>query len=342
MIGRMIRKTLAAAASLFLFTWTAATAAESPTERPAASKLYLQNDRGPALSAGGGEQALLAKYPAIKGSLEKNQFGSPIYLESKESDNSVRVDMYGIFDYRFDQIREAVISPANWCDITFLHVNIKSCTSEKEGGQWYITLYSGRKYYQPPSDAYPLKLKFRVISQQPRYFNLSLTADSGPLHTKDHRIKVEAAPLDEGKTFLHFSYSYSYGTLARMAIKTYFSTIARDKVGFSNVRGKDGSQTLVTGVRGAVERNCVRYYLAMETYIDSLKLPAGHRLEARLNRWYDLTARYPRQLREMDKAEYLSAKHRERENQIRLQKDLARDGARSRERDAQSGAAEPG
>ncbi|GFO53935.1 hypothetical protein GMSM_09420 [Geomonas sp. Red276] len=342
MIRRMIAKALAAAASLLVFSWGVAVAAASAPEPPASTSLYLQNDRGPALSAGGGERALLARYPAIKGNLEKNQFGSPIYLESKEGDNSVRVDMYGIFDYRFDQIRDAVVSPANWCDITFLHVNIKSCTSEKEGGQWYITLYSGRKYYQPPSDAYPLKLKFRVLSLQPRYFNLSLTADSGPLHTKDHRIKVEAAPLEEGKTFLHFSYSYSYGTLARMAIKTYFATIARDKVGFSSVRGKDGGQALVTGVRGAVERNCVRYYLALETYIDALKLPAGHRLEARLNRWYDLTARYPRQLKEMDKAEYLSAKHRERENQIRLQKELARGGAKSRERDARSGAAEPG
>ena len=45
----------------------------------------------------GGARALLDKYAAIKGKLDKNQFGAPVYLESAEAEGSLRVDMYGIF-----------------------------------------------------------------------------------------------------------------------------------------------------------------------------------------------------------------------------------------------------
>jgi len=271
-----------------------------------------------------GEGALLAKHSAIKARLEKNQFGAPIFLESTESHGSVRVDMYGVFSYPFDVVRDALQSPANWCDISPLHINIKACTSKSGAEQSQLTLYSGRKHYQPPSDAYPLKLRFRVVSQQPRYLHLSLDADDGPLRTKDHRITLQAAPLDSRRSFLRFSYTYSHGPVARMAIKSYFSTLGRDKVGFSVVGGKGGKQYYIAGVRGAIERNTVRYYLALQTYMDTLKYPESRRFEQRISRWYDLTARYQRQLKEMEKADYLAGKRLERANQLALQKSEGR------------------
>jgi hypothetical protein len=263
------------------------------------------------------------KYPVIKAKLEKNQFGAPIYLESAEAEGSVRVDMYGIFNHPFEVVRDALQYPANWCDITSLHINIKACTTRKAADQWFVTLYSGRKYYQPPADAYPLKLKYRVVSLKPEYLDVALAADEGPLRTKDHRIRLEAAPLDGGRTLVHFSYVYSHGAIARMAIKTYFSTLGRDKVGFSIVPGSGGKPVYIDGVRGAIERNTVRYYLALQTYIDTLNYPEGQRFEQRISRWYDLTARY-RQLKEAEKAEYIANKKREHNNQILLQKKEAR------------------
>jgi len=265
-------------------------------------------------------RSLLARYPAIKAKLEKNQFAAPIYLESAEAEGSLRVDMYGIFNHPFKAVNSTLQSPASWCDITSLHINIKACTSRNVADQWLLTLYSGRKSYQPPADAYPLKLKYRVLSEKPDYLELALAAEEGPLRTKDHRIRLQAAPLDKERTFVHFSYTYSYGSVARMAIKSYFNTLARDKVGFSIVRGKDGKPYYIDGVRGAVERNTVRYYLALQTHIDTLKAPKASRFEQRISRWYDLTAKYPRQLKEMEKPEYLSSKRREQRNQILLQK----------------------
>lgn len=270
-------------------------------------------------TASSGAQALLVKYPALGSKLQKNQFGAPIYLESTENDGSQQVDMYGVFNYPFEAVSRALQSPANWCDITSLHINIKACTARKSGDHWQLTVYSGRKYYQAPAETYPLKLTFKVAAEERDYLSLKLSADDGPLRTKDHRIRLEAAPLDHGRTFLHFSYAYRHGAMANLAIKTYFATLARDKYGFTVLPGGDGRQNFIGGVRGAVERNTVRYYLALQTYLDTLAYPESQRFEARLNRWYDLTSRYPKQLKEQEKVEYLSTKRQEHRNQVALQ-----------------------
>jgi hypothetical protein len=270
--------------------------------------------------ADSGRHALLAKYPAIKAQLEDNQFKAPIYLESAEVEDSLSVDMWGILPQPFEAVRDALRSPQNWCDISSQHINVKACTWKKTDDQWLLTLYSGRKYYQAPADAYPLHLKFRLVSQQPQYLKVALSAGQGPLHIKDLRIGLEAAPLDRTRTLVRFSYSYSHGTLARMATNTYFATIARDKVGFSSIEGNGGKGSQVTGVRGSIERNAVRYYLAVESFLETRKYPEDERFERLIGRWYDRTACYPLQLKEMEKPEYLAAKRLEHRNQLMLQK----------------------
>lgn len=270
-------------------------------------------------------KVLLAKYSAIKPKLEKNQFGIPLYLESKEEYSSLHVDVYGVFAYPFDSVRDALQAPNNWCDINSLLINIKACTFRKVSDQWLLTLYSGRKYYQPPRDAYKLDFRFSIAALQPEYMDIALTAQNGPLFTRDHRIRLEAVPLDKAMTFIHFSYDYNYGVLARAAIKTYYATIGRDKKGFSIIAtDKKENPVYVGGVRGSLERNAVRYYLAIQTYMDTLKIPWNQRFEQRISRWYDLTARFPRQLHELDKGEYLANKRREHNNQLMLQKEAGK------------------
>jgi hypothetical protein len=271
---------------------------------------------------GSDAETLLAKYPAIKPDLEKNQYGLPLYLESKEENSSLHVDLYGILDYPFNNIREALRSPGSWCDISSLLSNIKASTFRKVSGQWLLTLYSGRKFYQPPEDAYKLDFDFSLSAPQQEYLDLALTAENGPLFTTDHRIKFEAAPLDKGRTFIHFSYDYSYGGLARAAIKTYYETIGRGKKGFTVVStGKNGDPVYIGGVRGSEERNAVRYCLAIQTYMDTLNIPADQRFDKQIRHWYDLTERFPLQLFEMNKEDYLSGKRQEHANQLVLQKE---------------------
>jgi hypothetical protein len=265
-------------------------------------------------------KTLIDKYHSIKAELNKNQFGIPLYLRSNDDSRQNRADLFGIFAYPFAEVRDALHRPADWCDIIPLHFNIKACTCGKAGDQWLLTLYAGRKFYQPPEDAAKLDFSFHVTVDQPDYLDISLDSAKGPFFTKDYQIRLEAVPLDAARTFVHFSYAFRYGLFASLAVKSYFATIERDKAGFSIVDfDNKGNPVRVGGIQGAVERNAVRYYFALQAYMDTLKSPENERFEKRIDRWYGLTARYPRQLHEMSRSEYLDAKRREHENQLKLQ-----------------------
>ncbi|MCC6347013.1 MAG: hypothetical protein IT388_07455 [Nitrospirales bacterium] len=272
-----------------------------------------------------GSSTLAEKYQQIKDVLRDNSLGIPLFIESREEPDALQVDIYGVIDSSFERIRETFPVPAHWCDIVPLHLNIKACTFEKQDEVWLLTLYSGRKYYQSPEDAQVMHYRFRVVALQPEYLALSLFSEEGPLHTRDHRMELEAIPLEGEKSFLHLRYAYRYGFWARKAMATYFATIGHGKVGFT-ITGRDeqGNPVYVKGIRGAIERNALRYYFAIEAYMDSLSAPPGERFETRINRWYDLTERFPRQLFELEKGEYLTAKRRERRNQLMLQDALGK------------------
>ena len=115
-----------------------------------------------------------------------------------------------------------------------------------------------------------------------------------------------------------------------MATSTYLATLGRDKVGFSVV-GEDsaGRPQYVQGVRGIIERNAMRYYLALKAYIQTVDLPQQHRVEASMASWYQLVERYAQQLHELGRDEYFENKRREWHNQRRLQREIAA-GAQAR------------
>jgi hypothetical protein len=64
----------------------------------------------------------------------------------------------------------------------------------------------------------------------------------------------------------------------------------------------------VGGLRGVVERNAMRYYLAIEAHLGALSAPPGARPERSMREWFAATERYPRQLHEIGRAEYLEMK----------------------------------
>ena len=135
--------------------------------------------------------------------------------------------------------------------------------------------------------------------------------------TSNYRIVLEAIPLDAKRSFIHMSYSYAYGVAARLAMQGYLATIGSDKVGFSIVEKKpDGKPFYVGGVRGVVERNTMRYYLAIESYVNAFTLPAAEQQEKRLEAWHTGVERYPVQLHELERAEYMDMKHKEIARQV--------------------------
>jgi hypothetical protein len=269
-------------------------------------------------------EILLDKCREIKTTSTKRTYGVPICIESSEEGDVFRGEVYGIFEHPFKTVRNALTEPRNWCDMVSVHYNIKACTWRTSADQHFLTFYSGSKNYQAPEDAYQLDFDFRVMEHTSEYLELLLTADEGPFDTKDYRIEFEAMPAGQGKTIAHFSYSYRTGFAARLAIKLYYQTIAYDKVGFTVIKtDEQDNPVYVGGTKGMIERNAVRYYLAIRAYLDTLSYPDDERFEQRINRWYDLTDRFRRQLFELNKADYLQCKIRERQNQMALQHQLS-------------------
>lgn len=254
--------------------------------------------------------ALKARHATLQPRLANNAFGRPIVLEASRNGGELTGEVYAVVEHAFGQVNEALRSINHWCDILLVHLNVKSCKADP--ARRTIALAVGRKYDQPAADAYQIDFEFRLVASNADHVLVLLTCENGPLGTRDYRIEVEATPLEAKKSFLHMSYAYTYGFGARMAMETYLVTVGRNKVGFSTTGRKvDGHPEYVGGMIGLMERNTMRYYLAIEAYLDALSLPPAQRAEKRMQDWYAATERYPRQLHEMDKADYLEMKKKE-------------------------------
>jgi hypothetical protein len=259
--------------------------------------------------------SLRARHAALHDRLANNHFGRPLALESTQTAGDLKGDVYAVVDHPFTTVHQALHSPENWCDILILHLNVKRCKVGDDGGK-VLTLSVGRKFDQPLEDAYELEFAYRVHAAKADYLQVQLTAPEGPLSTKNYRIRVEATPIDARRTVIHMSYAYGYGMAARMAMQTYLATIGRQKVGFTIVNHKDGKPVFIGGVLGLLERNTMRYYLAIDAYLTCYSLPPAEQVERRMREWHGSTERYAPQLREMDQADYLEMKRKE----IRRQK----------------------
>jgi hypothetical protein len=265
-------------------------------------------------------QSLRDKYQSLTQQLAHNPFQRPLYLESVESSTLLEGDIYAVMNYPFATVEGAlddpVHGPDNWCDVLILHLNIKYCHASGSGNDRVLMVNLGRKVEEPLSSTYRLQFSYQPAVTGPDYFKVQLGADSGPLGTKDYHIVLQAVSIPGGRTFLHLTYSYGYGLAGRLAMKTYLSTLGADKVGFTEKADPStGQDQYVGGVRGLVERNTMRYYLAIDAYLGALASPPDKRLETRLETWFDATEQYPRQLHEVDRQDYLQMKHHEYERQ---------------------------
>jgi hypothetical protein len=239
---------------------------------------------------------LRARHAELQPQLQGNSYGRPMFIDSAEGSNSLQGDVYAVLDHPFDQVKEALSDPRAWCDIMLLPFNTKACSAQ--GNRLSVRI--GRRYNQPVEQAYALDLGFSNLAASADYLETRLNAAQGPFGTRDYRIVVEAVPLDRGRTFMHMSYAYGFGGSGRFAMQAYLATAGASKVGFTT-----------NGLRGAVERNAMRYYLAIDAYLDTMAVPQAQRVEKRINQWFSATERYPQQLREMDRNTYVTMKRQE-------------------------------
>ncbi|MDP2134202.1 MAG: hypothetical protein Q8J99_11370 [Sulfuritalea sp.] len=256
--------------------------------------------------------ALRVRYRALQAQPGASQFKTPLHLESGETINGVAGNIHALVEHPFAMTSAALNGPERWCDILLLHLNTKYCRASTDGPAKTLRVYIGKKHDQALEDAYQVNFAWRVVAASPDYLKIMLTADEGPLSTHDYRIMLEAVPLDDGRTLLHLAYSYSFGFAGRLAMQAYLGTIASDKLGFTPIgKQADGQTAYIGGMRGLVERNTMRYYLAIESYLGALSAPPQARLEKSLRDWFAAVERHPRQLHELDQDEYLGMKRKE-------------------------------
>jgi hypothetical protein len=262
---------------------------------------------------------------SILEAIAASPFDEPIHLESEEKAGEVRGRVHAILDVPLAELRKAVASPRGWCEILFLHYNVKTCVRQSVAGEAGMTVFIGRKYYQDPEVVKQIRLRFYEDDRREDRLSIQLQTDHGPLGTREFRIEVRAVPLDGHRSLLRFSYSLGYGRMARFAMRVYFATAGRERIGFTVERhDPEGRPVHVRGMRGMIERNTMHFFHALTAY---LRMPGQGRQEARHALWFEQAERYPRQLRELDKDAYLEQKRRERRNQDVLQADIEDQGA---------------
>jgi hypothetical protein len=225
-------------------------------------------------------------------------------------------EVYAVVDYPIATVSDAFSSPANWCDALILHLNVKYCRPVPRDGRTVLATAIGRNIDQPLSSAHRVEFTFRLAASRPDYVDVELKARKGPLGTSNYRISLEAVGLENERAFVHLRYSYSYGSVSRLATKAYLATSGSDKVGFTVIGdSNDPKPKFIGGVRGAIERNTMRYYLAIDAYLGALATPVPARFEQSLERWFSATELYPRQLREIDRDTYFAMKRSEYQRQ---------------------------
>lgn len=264
---------------------------------------------------------LRASYERLLPKLERNIYRRPLYLESKEMPDKLQGDIYALITQPFTLVNgalnDAAGKPTNWCDVLMLHLNIKYCRAGQDAKGSTLLLNIGRKMEQPLEDTHLVEFRYRVLASEKDYFAISLSAPEGPFNTRDYRIIMEAIPADKERTFIHLTYTYGFGMAAKLAMKGYLSTAGRNKIGFTQTgTGSDGKPEYIKGVRGVVERNAMRYYVAIDSFLNAVPLPREQQFEKRLSDCIDMLDQYAPQLHEVDRDVYLDMKRHERQRQL--------------------------
>ena len=242
----------------------------------------------------------------------------PFTLSSDEEKGIVSVGVTTFLPgIPFELFAERLSMVSEWCEFVPLHLNIKACQFDHKDGQTRLGFYVGVKGHLTPDQADLLMLNFNARVED-SVLLISFFSDSGPYGSSNIGFEFRAIEGDGG-VYLEFDLSSKPGLIESVA-KLYLATVARHKVGFSVV-GETwlGDTKYVGGQRGGSERNIVRYLLAIQTYFETLDVePEDERYRQRLERWFDYTEKYKRQLYEMDREDYISIKSRERNNQTIL------------------------
>jgi hypothetical protein len=245
------------------------------------------------------EASLRSAHAAASDRLQRSPFGRPLHLASSEAEDELRGEVLAVIEQPFAVVGDTLRSPEAWCDILILHPNVRQCRASA-APEARLAVHLGRAEHE-------MDFAYDVRASSATYLRVGLDSPTGPMGTSDYRIVLETAPLEGGRSIVRFSYAHGYGTSARLALQAYLGTLGRGKVGFTATgRDPEGQPAYVSGVRGALERNTMRYYLAIEAHLAARTAPPRERGERALQHWLAAAGRHPKQLAE--EADYVERK----------------------------------
>ncbi|MBA2779981.1 hypothetical protein [Billgrantia kenyensis] len=242
-------------------------------------------------------------------------FAQPVHVSSEERRYSVSGSVHARVAHPFDRLATALDTAAAWCEILFLHPNVKACLPDDSAAAGALQLYVGR-LEESIAEAERLDLLLRTTALSDNYMAIRLEGARGPYAMRDFLLHLQAIPDDAVHSLISLRYSLAFGTTARLALRAYFAFGGRNRVGFTvESQGPDGQPQYVGGLPGMIERNVMHFYLGLSVHLDTLKVPEPERFAERLAAYFAAIDRYPRQLREQDEASYLAQKRQEHVDQ---------------------------
>ena len=261
--------------------------------------------------------ALRAGFERARQTAPADLFDRPLYLQSVETPVQMRGDVYSHIDLPYAELQQVMVHGGSWCGVLMLHLNMQYCRATGAAGHEVLDAGIGRKFDQALDELYWLRFGLSIVRADSGYLQVALQSPTGPLGTHDYRISVEAMPAVDGGALLHLTYAYGYGTAGRWAMQAYLATLGSGKVGFSILgRQPDGKPIRVSGLRGVLERNTLRYQLAIEAFLAAQSQPPERRQAQRLQDWFSATERYALQLHEIDRDAYLAMKQHQAQRQL--------------------------
>ena len=254
-------------------------------------------------------------YRSLQPRLAQSPFQRELALDSTEAFERLSGDIYATLDAPLANLELVNRSPLRWCEILLLLSNTKSCVVGRQDEAPSLQMRMGTKGPQALATTTPMNFKFETSAPQAPVLETHLSSNSGPMGTKDGKLRVQAIAVGPNKSFIHLHYSYSSSLAGRLATGVYLQTLGRGKVGFSKEQAeasRPADAHWVGGVRGIIERNTMRYFMGLSCALQFAGTEAPTQRFAQMAPcWYDDTERYPQQLHEMGRSEYLEMKRAE-------------------------------
>jgi hypothetical protein len=250
---------------------------------------------------------LSGHYLKIEENLLHSPLLRPLQINSQSNADHLSGEIYAVVEFEMTKINSIAGSSERWCEVMLLLSNCQACVVSANNRDALLVRMSSSKTADMDSTP-PTEFKLIVKSIKDDYLDIALAANEGPLGTRNINLNLRAIPLSNGRSFVHLHYAYDTQWLGRMAMQTYLQTAGRGKTGFSRTKDTKGEPTPISGVRGVIERNTMRYFLGFECALSLKSLTEPERFRSMSQCWYEQVEKYPLQLHEMQRTEYLDMK----------------------------------